>query len=72
MLDPKTPFQAAAIFLGGVAVIAYTVLDINRTTRMNEKPMSPEQLHQLQQMAKDIQSRPVDPLQQLENIVRKE
>lgn len=25
---------------------------------MNEKPMSPEQLRQLQQMAKDIQSKP--------------
>lgn len=83
MLDPKTPFQAAAIFIGGIAVslelqrrywpsgltwivphitlpvqvIAYTVLDINRTTRLNEQPMTQEQLRQLEQMARDVQSR---------------
>ena len=36
-------------------VIAYTVLDINRTTRMNEKPMTLEQERYLQDMAKSIQ-----------------
>lgn len=38
-------------------VIAYTILDINRTTRLNEQPMTPEQQRQLQQMAKDFQGR---------------
>ena len=41
-----------------VQVIAYTILDINRTTRINEQPMTPEQLRQLERMAKEIQSRP--------------
>lgn len=36
-------------------VIAYTILDINRTTRMNEKPMTMEQQRYLQDMAKSIQ-----------------
>ena len=30
MIDPKTPLSAAAIFLGGIALIAYTTLDIHR------------------------------------------
>ena len=40
-----------------IQVIAYTILDINRTTRLNEQPMTPEQQRQLEQMAKDFQSR---------------
>ena len=39
-------------------VIAYTVLDINRTTRLNERPMTPEQHRQLEQMARELQGKP--------------
>ena len=39
-------------------VIAYTILDINRTTRLNEQPMTPEQLRQLEQIARGSQSKP--------------
>ena len=38
-------------------VIAYTVLDINRTTRLNERPMTPEQHRQLEQMARELQGK---------------
>jgi hypothetical protein len=38
-------------------VIAYTILDINRTTRLNEKPMTSEQQLYLQEMAKNIQQK---------------
>lgn len=38
-------------------VIAYTILDINRTTRLNEKPMTLEQQLYLQEMAKNIQQK---------------
>ncbi|KAK9905566.1 hypothetical protein WJX75_002271 [Coccomyxa subellipsoidea] len=65
MLDPKSPLQAAAIFLGGIGVIAYTILDINRTTRLNEKPMTLEQQLYLQEMAKNIQQKSEDPLSEL-------
>ena len=37
-------------------VIAYTVLDMNRTTRANEQPMTPEQARELRRLAKRIQS----------------
>ena len=39
-------------------VIAYTILDINRTPRLNEQPMTPEQLRQLEQIARGSQSKP--------------
>lgn len=38
-------------------VIAYTILDINRTTRLNGQPMTPEQHRQLAQMASELQSK---------------
>ena len=48
-------------------VIAYTVLDINRTTRLNERPMTPEQHKQLEQMAREYQGKPgvCDPIRKL-------
>lgn len=45
------------IVKSAIQVIAYTILDINRTTRLNEQPMTPEQQRQLKQMAEDFQSR---------------
>ncbi|KAK9827795.1 hypothetical protein WJX74_002435 [Apatococcus lobatus] len=49
MFNPKSPLQAAAIFLAGVGVIAYTTLDIHRTATLNEKPMTRQQAEALQQ-----------------------
>ena len=40
-----------------VQVIAYTILDINRTTRLNERPMTPEQHQRLREMAKEIEAK---------------
>ena len=56
MFDPKTPFQAAAIFLTGVAVIAWTTRDIDRVTRQN-RPMTPEQMEQLKQFGRDARQK---------------
>ena len=53
MLDPKTPLQAAAIFIAGLGIISYTILDINRTTRLNERPLTDEQK---QRLAAHVQS----------------
>ena len=50
MFNPKNPLSAAAIFVGGLAVVGYTILDINRTLAANEQPMSTEQARQLQDM----------------------
>ena len=44
MFNPKSPLSAAAIFLAGIAAIAYTTLDIQRTLKSNEQPTTPEQL----------------------------
>jgi hypothetical protein len=44
MFNPKSPLSAAAIFLAGIAAIAYTTLDIQRTLKSNERPTTPEQL----------------------------
>ena len=38
-------------------VIAYTVLDINRTTRLNQQPMSPEQTRALRELARQAQTK---------------
>lgn len=47
MFNPKNPLSAAAIFLAGIAAITYTTLDIQRTFRTNEEPMTPQQLDAL-------------------------
>lgn len=49
MFYPQSRLSAAAIFLTGIAAIAYTTLDIQRTLRSNEEPMTPEQLAALRQ-----------------------
>lgn len=54
---PKTPLAAAAIFLSGCVIIAYTINDIQRTTQCNETPMSQEQLQSLKQMVDDHRTR---------------
>ena len=50
MFNPKSPLSAAAIFLAGVAAIAYTTLDIQRTLKDNEQPTTPEQLAALREI----------------------
>ena len=37
-------------------VIGFTILDVNRSTRANERPMTPEQARELRALAKRIQS----------------
>lgn len=49
MFYPQSRLSAAAIFLTGIAAIAYTTLDIQRTLRSNEEPMTPEQLAALRE-----------------------
>ena len=48
MFNPKTPLQAAAIFLTGIAVIGWTTWDISRVQRQNQ-PMTPEQIEQMKE-----------------------
>ena len=50
MFNPKSPLSAAAIFLAGIAAIAYTTLDIQRTLKSNERPTTPEQLAALREI----------------------
>ena len=57
MIDPKTPLSAAAIFLAGIAVIAYTTLDIKRTTELNERPLTDQQRQALAAYVQDLQDR---------------
>ena len=55
MFDPKTPLQAAAIFVTGLAVIAYTTLDISRTLQLNSTPASAAQTEQLREQVAESQ-----------------
>lgn len=48
MLNPKTPFQAGAIFVAGLVVIAWTTNDVYRTSKQNSQALSAEQLKALQ------------------------
>ena len=57
MIDPKTPLSAAAIFLAGIAVIAYTTLDIKRTTSLNKQPLTDQQRQALATYIQDLQDR---------------
>lgn len=41
--SPKTPLNAVLIFFAGIGVIAYTTLDVQRSMRANEAPLTPEQ-----------------------------
>lgn len=54
MINPKTPLQAATIFLGGTAVIAWTSLDVYRVSKQNEQVLTPQQLKELQDFGNDV------------------
>lgn len=43
MFDPKSPLAAAAIFTAGIAIIGYTILDVNRSLQQNSEPVTQEQ-----------------------------
>ena len=43
MHAPKTPLAAAAIFAAGIAVIGYSIVDVNRTLQQNSTPVTEEQ-----------------------------
>ncbi|KAK9823148.1 hypothetical protein WJX72_000624 [[Myrmecia] bisecta] len=57
MFNPQTPWAAGAIFLAGIAVIVYTTLDINRTTRLNERPMTADQTRALAEYVQHVQDK---------------
>lgn len=48
--NPKSLPAAAAIFLSGCAAIAFTTLDIQRTLRSNDEPMTLKQMKVLEEM----------------------
>lgn len=48
--NPKSLPAAAAIFLSGCVAIAFTTIDIQRTLRSNDQPMTPEQEKVIEEM----------------------
>jgi hypothetical protein len=41
--SPKNPLSAALIFLVGIGIVAFTTLDVHRSMRANDVPITPEQ-----------------------------
>lgn len=57
MFDPKTPLQAGLIFCGGIAVIAWTILDVRRVTLQNDQPLTKQQRETLQAMGTEARKK---------------
>lgn len=57
MINPSSKGAAAAIFFTGVAAIAYTILDVQRSMRANDVAPSAGQLDQLEHMIEHSRKR---------------
>ena len=54
---PHAYAQAAAVFLLGCGVIAYTTLDISRSLRANSVPVTPQQQAALDDYVEEVGER---------------
>jgi hypothetical protein len=54
-MNPRT--TAVVVFLGGVGVIAFSILDVHRSMAANTTPPSAQQVHALESMIEDSRAK---------------